>query len=58
MPTPCTGTTWSEATEGRMIVRGASWRDRPHRAAASYRLDYRRYHKIFNVGFRIIAEQE
>jgi formylglycine-generating enzyme required for sulfatase activity len=41
-----------------MIVRGASWRDRPHRAAASYRLDYRRYHKIFNVGFRIIAEQE
>jgi len=41
---------------GRMIVRGGSWRDRPHRATAGFRLDYRPYHRVFNVGFRVIGE--
>ncbi len=50
--------TRSETPDGRMIVRGGSWRDRPHRATSSYRLDYRPYHKVFNVGFRVIAEVE
>ncbi len=49
--------TRSETPDGRMVVRGGSWRDRPHRAASSYRLDYRPYHKVFNVGFRVIAEK-
>jgi len=47
--------TQSEASGGRMIVRGGSWYDRPHRATSSFRLDYRPYHKVFNVGFRVIA---
>ena len=43
---------------GRMILRGGSWRDRPHRATASYRLDYRPYHQVFNVGFRVVCETD
>lgn len=38
------------------VVRGGSWRDRPFRATASYRLPYRQYQRVFNVGFRIIVE--
>jgi formylglycine-generating enzyme required for sulfatase activity len=37
----------------RRVVRGGSWRDRPKRATASYRLAYERYQRVFNVGFRI-----
>lgn len=37
------------------VVRGGSWRDRPFRATASYRLPYRPYQKVFNVGFRIVV---
>jgi formylglycine-generating enzyme required for sulfatase activity len=53
--------TRSEADGGagasrRMIVRGGSWRDRPHRATLSSRLDYRPYHQVFNVGFRVVAQ--
>jgi formylglycine-generating enzyme required for sulfatase activity len=40
----------------RRIVRGGSWYDRPHRCTVSSRLDYRAYHRVFNVGFRVIAE--
>ena len=32
------------------------WRDRPFRSTASYRLPYRQYQKVFNVGFRVICE--
>ena len=46
----------AEGSGGRMIVRGGSWRDRPHRGTASSRLDYRPYQKVFNVGFRVIVE--
>ena len=38
------------------VVRGGSWRDRPFRSTASYRLPYRQYQKVFNVGFRVICE--
>jgi formylglycine-generating enzyme required for sulfatase activity len=40
------------------VVRGGSWRDRPHRATASFRLPYRPYQKIYNVGFRVIVDTE
>jgi len=36
------------------VVRGGSWRDRPERARAGYRLAYRPYQRVFNVGFRIV----
>lgn len=38
------------------VVRGGSWYDRPHRATSSYRVSYRNYQKVFNVGFRIVLE--
>ena len=37
------------------VVRGGSWYDRPKRARSAFRLDYRPYQKIFNVGFRVIC---
>jgi formylglycine-generating enzyme required for sulfatase activity len=46
------------AGNARRVVRGGSWRDRPLRATSSYRLDYRPYHPVFNVGFRVILQEE
>jgi formylglycine-generating enzyme required for sulfatase activity len=40
----------------RRIVCGGSWYDRPHRAASGYRLSYRPYQRVFNVGFRVVIE--
>ena len=45
--------TRAETENGRKIVRGGSFYDRPKRCTASSRLDYRPYHKVFNVGFRV-----
>ncbi len=39
----------------RRVVRGGSWRDRPHRATSSYRLAYEPYQRVFNVGFRVVC---
>ena len=41
---------------GRKVVRGGSWRDRPHRATASFRLAYDPHWPVFNVGFRVVCE--
>jgi len=43
------------ATE-KKVVRGGSFFDRPYRATASYRLGYAPWQGVFNVGFRVIAE--
>jgi formylglycine-generating enzyme required for sulfatase activity len=40
------------------VVRGGSWRDRPSRATSSYRLAYRPYQAVFNVGFRVILDED
>jgi len=46
----------------KKTVRGGSWRDRPRRATSAFRLGYRPYQRVFNVGFRVklapIAPQE
>ena len=39
------------------VVRGGSWYDRPKRATSSFRLAYPPYARVFNVGFRIVAEE-
>jgi len=39
-------------------VRGGSWYDRPFRATSSYRLSYRDYQKVFNVGFRVVMVED
>jgi len=43
---------------GRRVVRGGSWYDRPHRARSAFRLAYEPYQKVFNVGFRVVCEEE
>ena len=43
------------ASPGSKIVRGGSWYDRPARARSDYRLAYRPYHRVFNVGFRVVS---
>jgi len=40
--------------EGRRVVRGGSWRDRPGRCTSSFRLGYRQYQPVYNVGFRVV----
>ena len=39
------------------VVRGGSWRDRPLRARSAFRLSYRPYQCVYNVGFRVICEE-
>ncbi len=46
------------AVPGFRVARGGSWRDRPFRATSSFRLPYRRYQRVFNVGFRIVVEDD
>jgi formylglycine-generating enzyme required for sulfatase activity len=40
------------------VVRGGSWYDRPKRATSSYRLAYPIYQGVFNVGFRVVVEED
>jgi len=44
--------------DARRVVRGGSWRDRPSRATSYYRLAYRPYQPVFNVGFRVILQED
>jgi len=39
----------------KRVARGGSWRDRPHRARAAFRLPYRPYQRVYNVGFRVVC---
>ena len=41
--------------EGK-VVRGGSWRDRPKRCRSAFRLSYRTYQVVHNVGFRVVCE--
>ena len=44
--------------DDRKVIRGGSWYDRPKRARSSYRLQFPQWQKVFNVGFRVVVEQE
>jgi formylglycine-generating enzyme required for sulfatase activity len=46
------------AASGDKIIRGGSWYDRPKRCTSAFRLSYRPYQQVFNVGFRVVAEGE
>lgn len=39
------------------VVRGGSWRDRPSRSGSAFRLGYRPYQGVYNVGFRVVCEE-
>lgn len=45
------------AAAGRRVVRGGSWYDRPKRCRSAYRLGYEPFARVFNVGFRVVAEE-
>ncbi|MCP5536547.1 MAG: SUMF1/EgtB/PvdO family nonheme iron enzyme [Akkermansiaceae bacterium] len=49
--------TASDYAPGKKVIRGGSWRDRPFRAAAGYRLGFPAWQKVYNVGFRVIVEE-
>jgi formylglycine-generating enzyme required for sulfatase activity len=40
----------------RPEARGGGWSDRPKRASAEFRLLYKPYLGVYNVGFRVITE--
>jgi formylglycine-generating enzyme required for sulfatase activity len=42
--------------DGKRVVRGGSWNDRPCRARSSFRLAYPAWQEVFNVGFRVVIE--
>ena len=44
------------ARDTERVVRGGSWRDRPARSTASWRLPYSQHQRVFNVGFRVVFE--
>ena len=44
--------------EGRKVVRGGSFYDRPERARSSFRLSYPPWQRVFNVGFRVVVLDE
>ncbi len=54
------------ATDGRnagdaatkKVARGGSWRDRPKWARAGVRADYEPWQRVFNVGFRVVCEDD
>ena len=37
-------------------MRGGSWRDRPFRCTSAWRLGYYTYQPVWDVGFRVILE--
>jgi formylglycine-generating enzyme required for sulfatase activity len=43
-------------SDGRKVVRGGSFFDRPKRCRSAFRLDYPVWQQVFNVGFRVISE--
>ncbi len=48
----------SNPGNGKRVARGGSWYDRPYRATSSFRLPYREYQKVYNVGFRVVLTEE
>ncbi len=41
--------------QGRKVVRGGSWRDRPERCRSAFRLGYPAWQGVYNVGFRVVC---
>ena len=57
-PYPYVDTDGRNATKGGALkaVRGGSWRDRPFRCTSAWRLGYYTYQPVWDVGFRVILE--
>jgi len=46
------------AADGRKVVRGGSFYDRPKRGRSAFRLSYPSWQKVYHVGFRVMTEDE
>jgi formylglycine-generating enzyme required for sulfatase activity len=46
-----------ETRHVQRVVRGGSWRSRPHWARAALRLDYPQWQKVYDTGFRIVVTE-
>ena len=59
-PYPCNESDGRNDTgcPAKRVVRGGSWRDRPHRATSAFRLAYLPHQQVFNVGLRVICRVE
>ncbi len=44
------------SVQGEKIARGGSFYDHPKRARSAYRLSYPEWQRVYNVGFRVVAE--
>ena len=42
--------------DGRKVVRGGSFYDRPKRGRSAFRLDYPSWQAVYNVGFRVVCQ--
>jgi len=42
----------------RKVIRGGSWYTRPKNARSSWRLDFYSYHRMYDVGFRIVVADD
>ena len=49
--------TASDYADGKKVIRGGSWFDRPKYCTSSFRRGYRDYQKVFNVGFRVLVQE-
>ncbi len=50
---------WTKTThDGRAVVRGGSFASRPKDATSSFKLYYLPWQKVFDVGFRVLIEEE
>ena len=45
-----------DTIEGRKVVRGGSWYDRPYRSRSAFRLSYPSWQVVYNVGFRVVCK--
>ena len=43
-------------SDGRKVIRGGSFHDRPKRCRSPFRLSYPQWQKVYNVGFRVVFE--
>ncbi len=43
------------SANGRKVVRGGSWTDRPRRSRSAFRLGYPAWQRVHNVGFRVVC---
>jgi len=43
--------------DGRKVVRGGSFTDRPSRCRSSFRLGYPAWQAVHNVGFRVVVQE-